>query len=114
MPVTVGFVLTEQPEHLTPEVADRYWRAAGVLAAEAGGTCTTAGYLEPLPQGDVLVLSGSWAPWAVHDPAALDALGARLAADGRPVLGICAGMQLLARFAGGAHGHMADTRGERG
>jgi GMP synthase-like glutamine amidotransferase len=114
MPVSVGFVLTEQPDHITPAIAAGYARAAGVLAATAGGACEPAGYLEPLPAGDVLVLSGSWAPWAVHDRAALDDLGARLAADGRPVLGICAGAQLLARLAGGAHDHMADGRGEHG
>ena len=114
MPAAVGFVITEHPGHLDDTVRAAYARAARVLAERAGGTCVTSHYLDPLPDASALVLSGSWAPWAVHDQAALDDLGARVIADGRPVLGICAGMQLLVRFAGGSHGHMEDTRGEHG
>jgi GMP synthase (glutamine-hydrolysing) len=56
-----------------------------------------------------IVLSGSSAPWAAHDPAALDRLGEVVTASGRPVLGICAGMQLLGRFAGGRIDHAAES-----
>jgi GMP synthase (glutamine-hydrolysing) len=47
------------------------------------------------------VLSGSSAPWSAHDPAELARLGDVVRTAGRPVLGICAGMQLQAVFAGG-------------
>jgi GMP synthase (glutamine-hydrolysing) len=111
---TVGFVITEHRERLDETASAAYARAASVLAEASGGRTVTSHYLEALPAADTLVLSGSWAPWALHDQGALDDLGARVIADGRPVLGICAGMQLLARFAGGSHDHMVDTRGEHG
>jgi GMP synthase-like glutamine amidotransferase len=114
MAPTVGFVMTEQRDHLDVTAREAYERAARVLADVSGGTSETTHYLEPLPDADVLVLSGSWAPWALHEPGALDDLGARVIASGRPALGICAGMQLLVRFAGGAHGHMPDAQGEHG
>lgn len=64
-------------------------------------------YLDIGGLGDAhaIVLSGSSAPWAAHDPAALERLGEAVGASGRPVLGICAGMQLLGRFAGGRIEH---------
>jgi GMP synthase-like glutamine amidotransferase len=67
-------------------------------------------YLEArdLSHAHAVVLSGSSAPWAAHDPAALDRLGEVVGACGRPVLGICAGMQLLGRFAGGRIEHAAE------
>jgi GMP synthase (glutamine-hydrolysing) len=67
-------------------------------------------YLEArdLSHAHAIVLSGSSAPWAAHDPAALDRLGEVVRASGRPVLGICAGMQLLGRFAGGSVDHAAE------
>jgi GMP synthase-like glutamine amidotransferase len=110
----VGFVITEHPDRLDETAQAAYARAARVLAGASGGSSVTSHYLDALPDADTLVLSGSWAPWALHDQDALDDLGARVIADGRPVLGICAGMQLLARFAGGSHGQMTDTRGEHG
>jgi GMP synthase (glutamine-hydrolysing) len=95
-------------------VRARYDGFADVLADVAGGRCSVAHYLDPLPAGDALVLSGSYAPWAVHDQGALDALGVRIAADSRAALGVCAGSQLLARFSGGRHDHMSDAEGEQG
>lgn len=50
-----------------------------------------------------VVISGSFAPWAAHAPADLDRLGDVVCAYDGPVLGICAGMQLQARYAGGAY-----------
>jgi GMP synthase (glutamine-hydrolysing) len=50
---------------------------------------------------DAVALSGSHAPWAAHDDDALARLGAVLLAYEGPVLGICAGMQIQARCAGG-------------
>ena len=81
------------------------------LARASGGrTVDVVPYLEArdLNNAYAVVLSGSSAPWAAHDPAALDRLGDVVAACGRPVLGICAGMQLLGRFAGGHVDHAAE------
>jgi GMP synthase-like glutamine amidotransferase len=114
MDARVGLVITEHPDHVDAGVRLCYERFADVLADVAGGPCRVAHYLDPLPAGDVLVLSGSYAPWAVHDEHALDDLGARISADDRPALGVCAGSQLLARFSGGRHDHMPDTGGEQG
>jgi GMP synthase-like glutamine amidotransferase len=67
-------------------------------------------YLEArdLGQAHAIVISGSAAPWAAHDPAALDRLGEVVSASGRPVLGICAGMQLIGRFAGARIDHATE------
>lgn len=51
-----------------------------------------------------VVLSGSFAPSARHEPAALARLGRCIQKFEGPVLGICAGIQLQAMFAGGAVG----------
>jgi GMP synthase-like glutamine amidotransferase len=51
-----------------------------------------------------VVLSGSFAPWSLHDPAALARLGERLRRFDGAVLGICGGMQQQAVFAGGEIG----------
>jgi GMP synthase (glutamine-hydrolysing) len=56
---------------------------------------------ERLAKADAIILSGSSAPWSAHDPRELDRLGDAVRGMRAPVLGICAGMQLLARFAGG-------------
>jgi GMP synthase (glutamine-hydrolysing) A subunit len=80
------------------------------LEATSGSAVEVVPYLEArdLGHAQAIVLSGSAAPWAAHDPAALDRLGEVVTASGRPVLGICAGMQLLGRFAGGRIDHAAD------
>jgi GMP synthase (glutamine-hydrolysing) len=62
-----------------------------------------------LSAAHAIVLGGSSAPWAAHDSAALDRLGEVVSASGRPVLGICAGMQLLGRFGGGRIDHAAQS-----
>lgn len=114
MQPAVGLVITEQPDHLDAEVRARYDRFAAVLAEISGGAVAVGHYLDPLPTGERLLLTGSYAAWATHDQDALEAFGARLRSDPRPVLGVCAGMQLLARFAGGRHDHMPDVEGEHG
>ena len=103
MHVRVDFVVTEHPSFLNAERARRYEEIRDVLSALAGVSVETVHYLEAgtLGPGPV-VLSGSSAPWAAHDPAELDRLGEAVLAVDAPVLGICAGMQLLARFAGGS------------
>ena len=80
------------------------------LEATSGRPVEVVHYLDARELGDAhaVVLSGSSAPWAAHDPAALRRLGEVVGASGRPVLGICAGMQLLGRFAGGRIEHAAE------
>jgi GMP synthase (glutamine-hydrolysing) len=80
------------------------------LEAASGRPVEVVPYLDArdLSGAHAVVLSGSSAPWAAHDPAALDRLGDVVSACGRPVLGICAGMQLLGRFAGGHIDHAAE------
>src|SRR4029077_14885943 len=77
------------------------------LEAASGRPVDVVHYLDAGDLGDAhaIVLSGSSAPWAAHDAAALARLGEAIGASGRPVLGICAGMQLLGRFAGGRIEH---------
>jgi GMP synthase-like glutamine amidotransferase len=81
------------------------------LEAASGREVEVVPYLEArdLSGAHAVVISGSAAPWAAHDPAALDRLGEVVEASGRPVLGICAGMQLLGRFAGGTIAHAAQS-----
>lgn len=102
MDSTVTFVVTEHPSRLSEERRQHYERIRGRLEEIAGRPVSSAHYLdvEQLGPGPV-VLSGSAALWAAHDPAALDRLGVVVRAADAGVLGICAGLQLLARFAGG-------------
>ena len=101
----VELVLTERRSDLTRQRSENYARLHERLAAASGQPVETSFYEEVDPdrlaRSTSIVLSGSSAPWAAHDPAALDRLGAALIESRRPVLGICAGMQLLARFSGG-------------
>lgn len=79
------------------------------LEATSGQTVEVVHYTDAtdLRNAAAIVMSGSASPWAAHDPAQLDRLGEVVTASGRPVLGICAGMQLLGRFAGGRIDHAA-------
>jgi GMP synthase-like glutamine amidotransferase len=107
------FVVTEHVDYLTAERRARYERIRGRLEGLAGRPVDAVHYLdaEDFSGSDSVVLSGSGAPWSAHDPAALDRLGEVVAAFERPVLGICAGMQLLAGWTGGEVRPMAE-RGE--
>jgi GMP synthase (glutamine-hydrolysing) len=104
--VAVEVVFTERRSELTPERARNFERLHERVAAASGEGVETSHYEEVEPariaRASAIVLSGSTAPWAVHDPAELARLGEAVGAAGRPVLGICAGMQLQAVFSGGA------------
>jgi GMP synthase (glutamine-hydrolysing) len=106
--MAVELILTEHRSHLTESRARTYERLRERLARAAGSTVEAVQYEEVDParlaRAEAIVLSGSSAPWAAHDPDELERLGEAVRAAGRPVLGICAGMQLQAVFAGGAVG----------
>lgn len=110
----MGLVVTEHVGHLTAVAEARYARLEAEIAETMRCVVVRTHYTEPLPDVDALVLSGSDAPWAAHDPEELDRLGVAVVASRLPVLGICAGLQLLARFGGGAIDHMPDHGSERG
>jgi GMP synthase (glutamine-hydrolysing) len=112
MPATVKLVVTEHPSCLDAKRARHYEEIRTILEEIAGRPVFSTHYLDvdELGPGPV-VLSGSSAPWAAHDPANLDRLGEVVRATEAPVLGICAGLQLLSRFAGGRIEHM-EARGQ--
>jgi GMP synthase (glutamine-hydrolysing) A subunit len=112
--VRISFVVTEHPAYLNRQRMRAQENAARSVAAAAGRATEVVHYTDAgsLSATDVVVLGGSDAPWATHDPRQLDRLRASLARCGRPVLGICAGMQLLVQCAGGAIDHSAEP--ERG
>ena len=96
-------VVTEHRSHLTAPRREGYERARRRLAEIGERAVESVHYLEAgnLEGDGPVVLSGSSAPWSAHDPADLARLGEAVRACGRPVFGICAGLQLLATFAGG-------------
>src|SRR5215210_584390 len=100
--MAITLVVTEHPSKLDRGRARRYEEIGARLGEIAGLPMHSVHYLDvdSLGPGPV-VLSGSSAPWKTHDRAALERLGRVVLAADAPVLGICAGMQLLAEFAGG-------------
>ena len=103
----VTLVVAEHSGALPPEKLAYYESVRGRLEGVAGTPVTAVQYerVESLAGAEAVVLSGSFAPWAAHTPEALDRLGDAVRGYGGPVLGICAGMQLQARFAGGTIRH---------
>jgi GMP synthase (glutamine-hydrolysing) len=103
--VTVELVFTERRADLTDARARNFERLHARLA-EAGASVAESWYEEldaaRLANADAIVLSGSSAPWPAREAANIERLGEAVRAAGRPVLGICAGFQLQAMFAGGA------------
>jgi GMP synthase (glutamine-hydrolysing) len=103
--MAVEVVFTEVESQVTASRARNYARLLERLAVPSGEAVEAAHYEQVdsarLRRASSIVLSGSSAPWANHDPAALAKLGEAILTAGRPVLGICAGMQLQALFAGG-------------
>lgn len=106
--MAIEVVFTELSSRVTEARARNYERLRERLAAASGQAVEVSHYeqLEPrrLRRASSVVLSGSSAPWSEHDPAELERLGEAVREAGRPLLGICAGMQLLALFAGGTIG----------
>ncbi|MGI8605897.1 MAG: glutamine amidotransferase-related protein, partial [Gaiellaceae bacterium] len=99
----VALVVTEHSSFLDVRRKRRYEEIRASLEEIAGRPVRSIHYpdVDRLGPGPV-VLSGSGAPWAAHDPAELERLGDAVRAADVPVLGICAGLQLLAGFAGGS------------
>ena len=104
--MSVELILTERRADLTESRARNYERLRTRLAAASGTAVEPVHYEEVEPErlalADAIVLSGSSAPWSAHEPAQLARLGEAVRNAGRPLLGICAGLQLQALFAGGA------------
>jgi GMP synthase (glutamine-hydrolysing) len=104
--MSVELVLTERRADLTDARSRNYERLRTRLAAASGLPIEVVHYeeveAERLAHADAIVLSGSSAPWSAHEPAELARLGEAVRGAGRPLLGICAGLQLQALFAGGA------------
>jgi GMP synthase-like glutamine amidotransferase len=104
--VAVELVFTERRVDLTPDRARNLDRLRALLEETCGGPVATSHYEHVdrarLERAEAVVLSGSTAAWASRDVSELAHLGEAVVAAGRPTLGICAGMQLLTRFAGGA------------
>lgn len=107
------FVVSEHEGGITPERAARYEATRQRLGSLTDIPVESAPYwaLDSL-SADALVLSGSADPWALHGAEALERFLGVLRAYRGPVLGICAGMQLLVRAQGGTIGTAAaPTRG---
>ena len=107
--MSVRLVVTEHPPALTPDRLRHYERIRRRLeqAAATGVRSSVYSEVDNLDDAAAVVLSGSFAPWAAHDPLALERLGQVVRGYGGAVLGICAGMQLQAVFAGGTIGRAA-------
>jgi len=107
------FVLTERTGGLTLERRERYEVTRARIASIAGAVVEMAPYeAVEAPTADAVVLSGSADPWATHHQRALGRFYEELRRYPGPVLGICAGMQMLVRAQGGVVGTASrPTRG---
>jgi GMP synthase (glutamine-hydrolysing) len=99
------FVLTERNGGITPDRRERYEATRARIASLTDRAVDSAPYWAiENPSADALVLSGSADPWTMHSDAALGRFYEVLRRYPGPVLGICAGMQMLVRAGGGAVG----------
>lgn len=100
----VEFIISEHPPAIDAARERDYERIRRRLERLAGIRVRSRRYPEVgrLDGAAAVILSGSFAPWSDHDLAALARLGDAVTSYRGPVLGICAGMQLLTLFAGGA------------
>jgi GMP synthase (glutamine-hydrolysing) len=114
--VAIAVILTERKSLLTEARSRNYERLRERIAVTSDETVEVAHYEDvetaQLRRASSVVLSGSSAPWSAHDSGELERLGDAVRSAGRPVLGICAGMQLQAVFAGGTIGR--SRTGEHG
>jgi GMP synthase-like glutamine amidotransferase len=100
----VELVLTERRGDVDERRAANFRRLHDVLS---GMTRVETSYYEELDgsrlgRADAVVVSGSTAAWSSRELVDVIGLGQAVLGSNRPVLGICAGMQLLTCFAGGA------------
>ena len=96
------FVVTEHEDGITPERRAHYDAIRARIASLTTATVESEPYWAiESASGDAMVLSGSADPWAMHRPAALERFYDVLRRYPGPVLGICAGMQMLVRAQGG-------------
>ncbi|MBA2359419.1 MAG: gamma-glutamyl-gamma-aminobutyrate hydrolase family protein [Actinobacteria bacterium] len=100
----IFLIVTEHRGFLDEARLRAYERVRRRLETVAATTVSRSHYaeVEDIQDCDAVVLSGSSAPWATHDERMLERLGEAVRAFDGPVLGICAGMQLQAMFAGGS------------
>jgi GMP synthase (glutamine-hydrolysing) len=105
----VDFVVTEHPPALTPARRRDFEGIRRRLERLARVPVLSRRYVDVDDHDGAcaLVLSGSFAPWGAHDAGALARLGDVVLGFDGPVLGICAGMQLQAVWAGGSVGPAA-------
>ena len=95
-------MICERAGGLTPERLERYEATRERIATLVGGDVVSLHYdAVESPIAKALVLSGSTDPWAMHEPRSLDRFYEELRRFPGPVLGICAGMQMLVRALGG-------------
>lgn len=110
----IAWIITEHKDHLTPERKDVYGRSRGYFAAICGcHAVKTVHYTEALKDGVfagccAVILSGSSALWETHDAEVLKKFGNVMSGLDLPLFGICAGLQLIAMWNGGAVGVMRD------
>lgn len=98
----VDFVVTEHPPAMTQGLEHDYEVIRRRIERLASVPVRSRPYCDSGHFAAAVILSGSFAPWELHDPDALARLGENLQRFDGPVLGICAGMQLQTIFAGGA------------
>ena len=104
--MAVELVFTERRSDMSESRAENYARLRDQVTGASRSPVGVSHYEDVAPRrlsrASAIVLSGSTAPWSSRDSAELEALGEAVRAAERPTLGICGGMQLLARFAGGS------------
>ena len=99
----IVLVVTEHASYLSADRRAGYERVRARLERASGLAVRATHYADVrrVEASRAVVLSGASAPYATYEPGSFHRLGDAIRGYGGPVLGICAGMQLLAQFAGG-------------